>query len=416
MGRIGKKLKAKRFKQALMGIAKNKEVEVLGKEHPGFRIFVLGAGFSVPAGLPTAAELYPEVVKRVERLHGKDNRFHWALKDYIDFRKRSDGVELSIDDIDLEEFMSFLDIEHFLGLEGGDTLSEHGNAAQLFVKRFIGQIIHERTPKEDALPQEYYDFAENLSVKDVVITLNYDVVLERALDHIGKPYRLFPHRYSKIGEGYNSVDDSREEVTILKLHGSLDWFSNKSYLHGLDAFEKQGVDGAPNDPIFNNNNKYGQHPLVDGPRNEDDPLLNIYRLKNIDRFYANFDPPAVPMILSPSHMKIVYANPFLDFWWGWGRAGGMNLGVSIIGFSLPLHDEYLRICLYRMISNFQGVSWDQPLLDWYKNNVKLVDYRTDKAGKNELLDRYRFIDFDKADIYMDGFSRDAVKFVFSQSR
>jgi len=389
---------------------------VLGKEHPGFRIFVLGAGFSVSAGLPTAAELYPEVVKRVEQLHGKDNRFHWALQDYIDFRKRSDGVELSIDDIDLEEFMSFLDIEHFLGLEGGDTLSEHGNAAQLFVKRFIGQIIHERTPKQDALPQEYYDFAENLSVQDVVITLNYDVVLERALDHIRKPYRLFPHRYSKIGEGYNSVDDSRKEVTILKLHGSLDWFSNKSYLHGLDAFEKQGVDGAPNDPIFNNNNKYGQHPLVDGPRNEDDPLLNIYRLKKIDRFYANFDPPAVPMILSPSHMKIVYANPFLDFWWGWGRAGGMNLGVSIIGFSLPLHDEYLRICLYRMISNFQGVSWDQPLLHWYKNNVKLVDYRTDKTEKVELLDRYRFIDFDKADIYMDGFSRDAVKFIFSQSR
>ena len=94
----------------------------------------------------------------------------------------------------------------------------------------------------------------------------------------------------------------------------------------------------------------------------------------------------------------------------------MNLGVSIIGFSLPLHDEYLRICLYRMISNFQGVSWDQPLLHWYKNNVKLVDYRTDKTEKVELLDRYRFIDFDKADIYMDGFSRDAVKFIFSQSR
>ena len=45
-----------------------------------------------------------------------------------------------------------------------------------------------------------------------------------------------------------------------------------------------------------------------------------------------------------------------------------------------------------------------------------MDYRTDKIGKDELLDRYRFIDFDKADVYMDGFSRDAVKFIFSQSR
>ena len=122
------------------------------------------------------------------------------------------------------------------------------------------------------------------------------------------------------------------------------------------------------------------------------------------------------MILSPSHMKIVYANPFLDFWWGWGRAGGMNLGVSIIGFSLPLHDDYLRICLYRMISNFQEVAWDQEFLGWYKNHVKLVDYRMDKKSKDELLERYRFIDYDKADVYTDGFSMDAVEFIFRQSR
>src|SRR5690554_7423557 len=77
-----------------MDIARNKEVEVLDKEHPGFRIFVLGAGFSVPAGLPTAAELYPEVVKRVERLHGKDNRFHWAL-DRKSTRLNSSHVRIS---------------------------------------------------------------------------------------------------------------------------------------------------------------------------------------------------------------------------------------------------------------------------------------------------------------------------------
>lgn len=395
---------------------KNGEGAGLSKEHPGYRIFVLGAGFSVPAGLPTAAELYPEVVRRVEQLYGKDNCFHRAIQDYIDYRKISDGVELTIDTIDLEEFMSYLDIEHFLGLEGSDTLSEYGNAAQLFVKKFIGQVIHERTPSKDNLPQEYYEFANKLSVKDIVITLNYDVILERALEHVGKPYRLFSRRYSKIDDGFHTVDNSRNEVTILKLHGSLDWFSNKSYLHRLEANKPHGVDGRPKDPIFNNNDKYGHYPLVDGPRNEDDPLLNIYRLKNIDCFYGNDDPPAVPMILSPSHMKIVYANPFLDFWWGWGRAGGMNLGVSIIGFSLPLHDVYLRICLYRMISNFQNVDWDQPLLDWYKNHVKLVDYRTDKKSKDELLGRYRFIDYDKADVYTDGFSLDAVEFIFSQSR
>ena len=69
-----------------------------------------------------------------------------------------------------------------------------------------------------------------------------------------------------------------------------------------------------------------------------------------------------------------------------------------------------------MISNFQGVSWDQPILDWYKNNVKLIDYRTEEKDRNELLERYRFIDYEKADVYTDGFSMDAVEFIFRQSR
>ena len=58
------------------------------------------------------------------------------------------------------------------------------------------------------------------------------------------------------------------------------------------------------------------------------------------------------MILSPSHMKIVYATPFMDFWNGLGQAGGYNLGISIIGFSLPEHDDYIKISLYKMIGNY----------------------------------------------------------------
>ncbi|MEY8251273.1 MAG: SIR2 family protein, partial [Colwellia sp.] len=301
----------------------------MSEVHPGYRIFVLGAGFSVPAGLPMASALFKEIRKLIRDNEGADNRFQRSLDEYIEYREKCDGVTLNEDDVDLEEFMSFLDIEHFLRLDGSDTLSEHGNAAQLFVKRYIGQIIHERTPAADALPQEYYDFAENLSVNDIVITLNYDVILERALDHIGKPYRLFANRFKSIGKYSNTVDNSSDEVVILKLHGSLDWFSNKSYVNSVDAFRAQGSNENPQDSIFNNNNRYGHYPLVDGPRSKGDPLLHYFRLKNIDGFYAKRSQDNVPMILSPSYMKIVYANPLLDFWHGLGQAGWLNLGVNI---------------------------------------------------------------------------------------
>ena len=367
MGKVRTKRRTKALKK-LLWKRKNRGLNrSMGNTHPGFRIFILGAGFSVPAGLPLASQLFSEVRSQIEMNYGRNTKFHRSLKEFIDYKKLCDGVCLQEEDVDLEEFMSYLDIEHFLGLEGSDTFSEHGNEAQLFVKSYIGKVIHNKTPASNALPNEYYEFARSLSENDLVITLNYDVVLERALDHIGKPYRLFPDRFKKIGEMSNTIDDSIKEVTILKLHGSLDWFSNKSYLWLKESYKRQGFDLDPRDAIFSKDSIYRTHPLVDGPRSENDPLLYIHRVKNIDDLYAKWDPPGTPMILSPSHMKIVYASPFLDFWYGLGRAGGLNLGISIIGFSLPEHDEYLKILLNRIVLNYQNVEWDLSLFDNVKN-------------------------------------------------
>lgn len=391
----------------------------MSKEVPrGFRIFIIGAGFSVPAGLPLASDLYRLVKESIENAYGADTRFHQSLKEYIDYRKTCDNIEFDENDIDLEQFMSFLDIEHFLGLQGSDTLSEEGNGAQLLVKQHIGKVIHQQTPRGDNLPQQYYDFVNGLTVNDIIISLNYDLILERALDHIGLPYRLFPYRYSSIGSTANTVDDSIDELVILKLHGSLDWFSNKSYLSGVEAFKAQGLEEGPNDPIFNNRygDRYKPCPLVDGPRNENDPLLHVHRISNVDEFYAQMSPPGTPMILSPSHMKIVYATPFMDFWHGLGQSGGYNLGVSIIGFSLPDHDDYIKISLYKMIGNYQYSSWNEILLDTLKDNVKVIDYKSTEDDIEAFKKRYNFIVEDKAVYYFGGFNSDSVSMLYENKR
>ncbi len=386
----------------------------------GFRIFILGAGFSVPAGLPLASDLYKLVKTKIEDAHGTDTKFHSSLQEYIDYRKECDNVELSEDDVNLEEFMSYLDVEHFLGLQGSDTLTEEGNGAQLLIKQFIGKVIHEKTPSGDELPQQYYDFVNGLTVNDIVISLNYDLILESALEHVGLPYRLFSYRYSSIGSTSNTVDNSKKELVVLKLHGSLDWFSNKSYLSGLKVFKAQGLEGGPNDPIFNNRNGdlYQPYPLIDGPRSKDDPLLFIHRIKNVDEFYAQTMPPglSVPMILSPSHMKIVYATPFMEFWNGLGQAGSYNLGVSIIGFSLPEHDDYIKISLYKMIGNYQRSWWDELLLDTLKDNVKVIDYKESDTEIEEFKLRYSFIAEAKAEYYFDGFNSNSVTMLYDNKR
>lgn len=379
----------------------------------GYRIFVIGAGFSVPAGLPTAAKLYGLVKSRIESIHGIHTKFHRSLDEFIAYKKATCHMSLTYDDVNLEEFMSFLDIEHYLWLEGSNTFSSQGNGAQLLIKKFIGQVIHELTPVGKDLPKEYIEFAQNLQTTDVVITLNYDVILERALEFVGKPYRLFSHRYKSMHGHVNTVDNSRDEVVILKLHGSLDWFTKENYLYSVDAFKKQNSDYLPLDPIFNNNDKYGPVPLVDGPRIEDDPLKFVHRLTKVDVFYSNKNPPGVPMILSPSHIKIVYASPFIDFWHGLGRRGESNLGINIIGFSLPEHDDYLRVCLYKIVNNYQCFEWGLTREGVKKHNVKIVDYRQDAESIKQLKNTYKFVDDQKVSYYLKGFSSEAVKFIFN---
>ncbi|MFH1894039.1 MAG: hypothetical protein ABIK83_15305 [Candidatus Zixiibacteriota bacterium] len=384
--------------------------------HIGNRIFILGAGFSKPAGLPLGNELFKEIYSRIESRKGRDSAFHSDLRYYIKYRKLCDGVDIDECDVDLEDFMSYLDIEHYLGLRGKDTVSSEGNAAQILTKRYLAQIIQERTPAADRLPDEYYQFARNLTTDDYVITFNYDIILERALEFVGKPYRLFPHRYESIDSVSGFIGDSKDELVISKMHGSVDWFDEGKYRNWVACWEKQGSKRLPPHPIFNDPDRYGVSPLVDGPRRQNDPLVDLSRIRRADEFYVNEYPPETPFILSPSHAKIVYASPLHEFWFGLGQAGGLNLGVSVIGYSLPDHDEYIRISLFELIRNYQQVEWDLSAFGTGKDYVRLVDSRKTKNEVNDYKSRYRFVDMDKTRMFFGGFGTEAVDFLFSDRR
>ncbi|NNU45236.1 SIR2 family protein [Ramlibacter montanisoli] len=384
--------------------------------HPGFRIFVLGAGFSRPAGLPLASELFPLVKNSIEERHGRDTKFHKDLADYIRYKKLADGEEVHESAVDLEALHSHLDIEHFLGLRGSDTWSKEGNESQLMIRRAIGEVIHRHTPALDKLPSAYYRFAENLSLHDWVLTLNYDLVLERALEHVGKPYRLFPHRFVDVGEHLNVVDSSKEEVILLKLHGSVDWFHNASFLEQRASLGPRTAAGPVVHEVFDFPERFGVSPLVEGPRQPDDPLRHVQRIKNCDAFYRSSRGFDAPFILSPSHVKFVYAQPLLSFWHGMGQSGGWNLGLNVIGFSLPQHDEYIRVGLYQMIRNFQFYSWDTNFFGHHKDYVKFVDFQASRDGMNRYLKRYAFSEPSRSAFLFAGFGDDAVEFLFTQQR
>jgi hypothetical protein len=349
-------------------------------------------------------------------LQGRARRFDDDLEDYLRYKEECFGLKIAADEVDFEDFMRFLDIEHFLGMRGSDTWSRSGNEATVVVKTLIGQILTERTPPPDRIPDLYLKFASGPEPNDYVLTFNYDVLLERALDAVRKPYRLFPSRYRSILNTTAIADDSKDEIVLLKLHGSLDWFDRTDYACLEDQRRQAGLGGRPPDPVFAHENKLGVTKLLDGSRFPADPLDQMYRVRHIDALYPKpilFS--ATPWLLAPSPVKLLYADTLREFWHGIGNAGILNFGLSIIGYSLPSQDEYARQVLHAIVTNYQRAHWDDGIAGLKKQPLVIVDRCRDAQAVADFKLRYRFINWDRAILCPGGLDDDAIDRVFAES-
>jgi hypothetical protein len=379
-----------------------------------FRIFILGAGFSKPAGYPSAPELWREIRRRARLLNGRAAKFQTDLNSFLQYQRDCNGVEIAEETVDFEELCRFLDIEHFLGLRGSDTWSVDGNEGTVVVKTLLGQILAERTQAADEIPDLYLNFARRLQPNDYVLTFNYDILLERALDAVGTRYRLFPNRYETVEDLYAVVGDSRDEVVVLKLHGSIDWFDRGQYSEWERLRRETGTESRPTHPVFGpSGDDLKVSKLLDGPRHADDPLEEMYRVDDVKTLYQrSWMFLAAPWLLAPSTMKILYAAKLADFWEGLGRAGVLNFGLAIIGYSLPGQDDYAKQAVHSIVTNYQTQYWGQRISDKIKTPLVVVDLRRNEEEIREFRDRYRFVDWDRAVAHYDGFDETSLSLVF----
>ena len=378
-----------------------------------YRIIVLGAGFSKPAGFPLASELWTEIYNRARYLSGRATFFNDDLEEYIKYKRECEGIDVSKDAIDFEDFMRVLDIEHFLGLRGSDTWSVEGNESTVVVKTLIGEILAELTPSIENIPNLYIEFAKKLQPDDIILTFNYDILLERSLEAIGMPYRLYPSRYESLTEHGAIVDDSKEELVILKLHGSINWFDRGSYTYREEGFRRHGIPEGPNHPVFCTKEELGVSKILEGPRHPDDPLIQMYRVSDMKRLYKkDIMVIATPWLFTPSTVKILYSEKIKDFWDGMGQAGVLNFGLAIIGYSLPPQDEYARQAIYNLVTNYQRNYWDKEVLGKKKSPLAIVNMCTNESTLNCLRSNYRFVDWDRAILYKQGFDDKSLELIF----
>lgn len=379
------------------------------------RLIILGAGFSRPAGFPLATELWDEIRETAGRYPSDQRASKWSddLSHYIEFRKATDGSELTPDTVDFEDFMRFLDVEHYLGLRGSETWSPDGNEGTVVTKFLIGSILARHVNALEKVPELYLEFAKRLDPHDTIFTFNYDTLLEKALDEIGKPYRLFSTRFTNVTEFSGQVDNTRDEVVIFKVHGSIDWFDRSGFERQSARNVEQGAP-PPQDIIFSHSEALDLECIVDGPRHEADPLKNVYRAKHLKALYAkDFLFRATPHMLAPSSAKLLYATRMNDFWEGMAPAGYHNFGMAIIGFSLPSQDEYARQILYEWVTNYQKYNWEEDELGRKKTPIAIVDLFATAESKDRFAERYRFVDWTRADLSENGFNLASLDKIFA---
>ena len=116
-----------------------------------------------------------------------------------------------------------------------------------------------------------------------------------------------------------------------------------------------------------------------------------------------------PLIISPSFSKILYVNPLREFWHGMKAAGRMQQHVTIIGFSLPAHDEHIRQVLYSITQGFENFD-GRPHLE--KDKLRFVDFRRTEEKREEHRSTYRFVDWSRAAAWYEGLSVSALDFIF----
>jgi hypothetical protein len=381
------------------------------------RLFFLGAGFSRPAGLPLAAELLLLALGEIE-LFQHDSHLHAAVDEYQGFVAATTGSRPALDEIDVEQFVAYLDYEHFFGFLGSDTFSQEGNRPQLLLRWGIGRVLHRATPA--SLPDVYLRFAEGLRGGDIVATFNYDLILELALSTVGMPYRRFPHRYTEVYPSHAVGDLNRElaEVCLLKLHGSIDWVNRGRFLDRLAYMRAvSGDDGERHlreqDPIFGTHPTVATCTLVEGPRHEDDLLNRISVVESLDAYYDDYNMwwRYAPVLLAPSHAKQLYGEPLRGYWEGLPLGASLWGGFSIVGCSLPPADPYTKQALYRIGRDF-AYGREHPEERFAPmNRIKVVNRARGEDADN-LRRAYRFLPLEHTDFLLDGFDESAIEEMF----
>jgi len=174
------------------------------------RVFILGAGFSAAAGVPLTGPLLEAAMKKFSaECLGVFAQVDGYAKESIPLM----SGEVDYCQIDFSDLCTFLEYVELREYGGGERWSDAGSREKLGLRFYLSKTLVEHTPRAEDIPPLNLDFARQLHERDIVISFNWDGLLEVALQRLGKPY------------SYNFADNA---IKLCKLHGSINWRLGKS--------------------------------------------------------------------------------------------------------------------------------------------------------------------------------------------
>lgn len=295
-------------------------------------VFILGAGASKQAGAPLMAEFLDVAADllRSSRVDDKKEHFERVFSAIGGLQAVHSKAQLDLNNI--ESVFTALELGRIIqrvpGMEPSAIPDAIASLKEVIVKTLEVTIGFPTRKSYIGVPQPYEAFADLVSHLRTeafpqqtvsVLTFNYDIGADMAL------YR------ANLGPNYviESAPQKHNAVDLLKLHGSLNWATEKESgsirpLHLHHYFQKYSIPGF---------DEHGEIRLPIG--------------SHLVEYFSKHATPTIevepePVIVPPSWNKADYHEALSNIWASAANHLAEAESIFIIGYSLPETDSFFR--------------------------------------------------------------------------
>lgn len=316
------------------------------------RVFFLGAGFSAGAGIPLTDRLLkltmemfqeecPAIFERV------DNLAREAISQY-------DDNEIDYSNVNFSNLCTYLEYMELREHEIGEVASREKET----LRYYLAKTIAKHTPAMKNIPDLYIEFAKQLSDNDIVVTFNWDLLLEMSLLKLGKE---FTYNWGKPNV-----------VQISKFHGSINWRLEK-------PISSSSSDALNWQPLHENKN-----------REQKEIYTSNHLIKHT--FWNKKHHSIDPFLVLPGYGKAFDVRYNAIYWYKPEAVFAFtNKDIFIVGLSLADDDFFIKSFFLSSLPYIQSYSSNK--------NRKIVIINPDK----EISKNYSFLPSSNVEVYNEDF-------------